>query len=72
METADTVDIDVASGHITLKLLDPEAGATVRLSKLSGGFDCKIPMIAEGKNYKIGNGTIRITVDSASGGVEIE
>ncbi len=67
-----TVDIDAASGKIRLKLLDAEEGATVRLSKLSGNFDCKLPMTAEGKTYKIGNGAIRINIDTASGGVSIE
>ena len=72
LETAETVDIDVASGRVTLKLLDAERGATVRLNKLSGGFDCKIPMTAEGKSYRIGDGEIQIRIDSASGGVTIE
>lgn len=72
LDKVTTVDIDAASGKITLKLFDAEAGATVRLSKLSGSFDCKIPMTAEGKDYKIGNGAIRIDIDTASGGVEIE
>ena len=72
LDTAETVDIDVASGRVTLKLLNPERGATVRINKLSGGFDCKIPMTAEGKSYKIGSGEIQIRIDSASGGVTIE
>ena len=72
LDTADTVDIDVASGHVTLKLWDTERGATVRLNKLSGSFDCKIPMTAEGKAYRIGNGEMQISIDTASGGVTIE
>ena len=72
LDKVTTVDIDAASGKITLKLFDTEAGATVRLAKLSGGFDCKIPMTAEGKNYKIGSGAIQISIDTASGGVVIE
>ena len=72
LDTVNTVKVDVASGRVTLKLLDAARGATVRLNKLSGGFDCKLPMTAEGKTYKIGNGEIQITVDSASGGVSIE
>ena len=68
----ETVDIDVASGRVTLKLLNAEHGATVRLSKLSGDFDCALPMIAEGKTYKIGDGAIQIKINTASGGVTIE
>ncbi len=66
------VEIDAASGKIRLKLFDTVAGATVRLAKLSGSFDCKLPMTAEGKTYKIGDGAILIGIDTASGGVSIE
>lgn len=72
LDTMETVDIDVASGRVTLKLLNAEHGATVRLSKLSGDFDCALPMTAEGKTYKIGNGAIQIKINTASGGVTIE
>lgn len=66
------VEIDAASGKIRLKLFDAAAGATVRLAKLSGSFDCKLPMTAEGKTYRIGDGAIQIGIDTASGGVAIE
>lgn len=72
LDTMETVDIDVASGRVTLKLLNAEHGATVRLSKLSGDFDCALPMTAEGKTYKIGDGAIQIKINTASGGVTIE
>ena len=72
LDKVTTVDIDAASGKITLKLFDTEAGATVRLAKLSGGFDCKIPMTAEGKAYRIGRGEMQISIDTASGGMTIE
>ena len=72
LDTMDTVDIDAASGRVTLKLLNAARGATVRLNRLSGGFDCKLPMTAEGKSYIIGNGEIQIKIDTASGGVTIE
>ncbi len=72
LDTVNKVDVDAASGKIRLKLFDPEAGATVRLSKLSGTFDCKLPMTASGKSYTIGNGVIEINIDSASGGTSIE
>lgn len=72
LDTMETVDVDVASGRVTLKLFDPARGATVRINKLSGGFDCNLPMTAEGKSYKIGDGEIQIRIDSASGGVTIE
>lgn len=72
LDEVQTVKVNVASGRVTLKLLDAARGATLRLNKLSGGFDCKLPMTAEGKSYKIGNGEIQITVDSASGGITVE
>ena len=67
-----TVSVDSASGSIVLKLLDPENGATVRVSQLSGSFDCKLPMTKDGKTYRIGNGAVEIKVDSASGSVTVE
>ena len=72
LDTMETVDIGVASGRVTLKLLNAARGATVQLSKLSGDFDCALPMTAGGKTYKIGDGAIQIKIDSASGGVTIE
>ena len=72
LDTVNTVDIDAASGKVTLELLDPARGATVRLNKLSGNFDCKLPMTASGKSYIIGNGEIQIKIDTASGGVVIK
>ena len=72
LDAVDTVKIDAASGKTRLKLFDTAAGATVRLSKLSGNFDCSLPMTAEGKNYIIGNGAMQIDIDTASGGVVIE
>lgn len=72
LDTVSTVDIDAASGRTRLKLLDAGRGATIRLKKLSGSFDCKLPMTAEGKSYIIGNGEMQINIDTASGGVTIE
>lgn len=72
LDKVNKVDIDAASGKTSLKLFDTEAGATVRLDKLSGTFDCKLPMTASGKTYIIGNGVIEINIDSASGGTVIE
>ena len=72
LDTADTVNIDAASGKILLKLADPARGATVSLQKVSGTFDCKLPMTAEGKSYKIGGGEIRIDIDAVSGSITIE
>ena len=72
LDTVGTVDIDAASGRTRLKLLDAGRGATIRLKKLSGSFDCKLPMTAEGKSFIIGNGETQISIDTASGGVTIE
>lgn len=72
LDKVNLVDIDIASGKTRLKLFDTEAGATVRLSKLSGTFDCQLPMTASGKTYTIGSGAIEIDIDSASGGTTIE
>lgn len=72
LDAVGTVDIDAASGKITLKLFDTASGATIRLKQLSGTFDCKLSMTAEGKTYKIGSGAIQINIDSASGGVVVE
>ena len=72
LDKATTGNIDAASGSTRLKLFDTEAGATVRLAKLSGDFDCALPMTAQGKTYQIGNGAIQIHIDTASGGVTIE
>ena len=67
-----TVSVESASGSIVLKLLDPEKGATVRVSQLSGSFDCKLPMTKDGKTYRIGSGAVEIKVESASGSVTVE
>ena len=72
LDAAETVDLDIVSGKVSLKLFDTERGATVRLGQISGSFNCKLPMTAEGKAYKIGSGEMQIRIDSVSGGVTIE
>lgn len=67
-----TIAIDSASGSIALKLLDAQKGATVRVSQLSGSFECSLPMTKDGKTYRIGDGAVDIRIEAASGSVTVE
>lgn len=66
-----SVDVDVASGNVSLLLPDNE-GFTARVDKASGSFETTFPMTQNGSLYVYGQGGSSIDVDLASGTFRLE
>lgn len=65
-----SIDIDSASGSLTLTLPE-DCGFTVSLDALSGRFVSEFPTTARDGRHIYGDGSCKINMDSASGGVTI-
>ena len=67
-----SVDVDVVSGGVKLRLIDKDAGAAIRHSAVSGTFTCSLPYEKSGGTYTIGRGEIPIEIEAVSGNVTVE
>ena len=62
---------DTVSGDVSLQM-PADAGATVGVSSISGGFTSDRPASAQsGDTYVYGDGSSRITINTVSGGIRI-
>lgn len=64
------IDLDTVSGGINLSIID-ELGFSVKISKVSGDFNCEFPTVITNKRYVHLDGTCLINISTVSGNVNI-
>lgn len=64
------IDFETASGEMDLTL-PANAGFSVEMDTLSGGFTCEFDAASHGRHYTYGDGACRISMDGMSGNLII-
>lgn len=67
----DELEIETASGDVNLTL-PKDADFTVEVDTASGDFTCEFPVLMNGNSYTCGNGSGKISIDTASGDITIQ
>ena len=71
-EFPEYIDIDGASGNVTLALPPSGGGFTLDYDSGSGDLDCGVPVMMKGSSFVYGDGSCSISVDTASGDLTLK